>query len=82
MTTLAVAVVAMLLAPQIGWPVAIALGAIVSPPDAIAATSIARRLNLPRRLVIILEGESLVNDATALTIYRLAVARRPRPARA
>ena len=45
----------------------------MSPPDAIAATSIARRLNLPRRLVIIFEGESLVNDATALTVYRLAV---------
>ena len=73
-TTLAVAFVVMALAPQLGWPVAIALGAIVSPPDAIAATSIARQLNLPRRLVIIFEGESLVNDATALTIYRLAVA--------
>ena len=73
-TTLAVAAVVMLLAPELGWPVAIALGAIVSPPDAIAATSIARRLNLPRRLVLIFEGESLVNDATALTIYRLAVA--------
>ena len=73
-TTLAVAVVVMALAPQLGWPVAIALGAIVSPPDAIAATSIARQLNLPRRLVIIFEGESLVNDATALTIYRLAIA--------
>ncbi|MDQ4035389.1 MAG: cation:proton antiporter, partial [Chloroflexota bacterium] len=73
-TTLAVAAVTMILAPQLGWPVAIALGAIVSPPDAIAATSIARRLNLPRRLVIIFEGESLVNDATALTTYRLAVA--------
>jgi CPA1 family monovalent cation:H+ antiporter len=73
-TTLAVAAIAMAVAPQLGWPAAIALGAIVSPPDAIAATSIARRLNLPRRLVIILEGESLVNDATALTIYRLAVA--------
>ena len=46
----------------------------MSPPDAIAATSIARQLNLPRRLVIIFEGESLVNDATALTIYRLAIA--------
>ena len=46
----------------------------MSPPDAIAATSIARQLNLPRRLVIIFEGESLVNDATALTTYRLAVA--------
>ena len=73
-TTLAVAAVVMALAPQVGWPAAIALGAIVSPPDAIAATAIARRLNLPRRLVIIFEGESLVNDATALTIYRLAVA--------
>ena len=73
-TTLAVALVVMGIAPELGWPVAIALGAIVSPPDAIAATSIARRLNLPRRLVIILEGESLVNDATALSIYRLAVA--------
>jgi len=73
-TTLAVAFVVMALAPQLGWPVAIALGAIVSPPDAIAATSIARQLNLPRRLVIIFEGESLVNDATALTTYRLAVA--------
>ena len=73
-TTLAVAVVVMAFAPELGWPVAIALGAIVSPPDAIAATSIARQLNLTRRLVIIFEGESLVNDATALTIYRLAVA--------
>jgi len=72
-TTAAVAAVAMALAPGIGWPVAITLGAIVSPPDAIAATAIARRVNLPRRLVIIFEGESLVNDATALTIYRFAV---------
>ena len=73
-TTLAVAAVVMAMAPELGWPMAIALGAIVSPPDAIAATTIARQLNLPRRLVIIFEGESLVNDATALTIYRLAVA--------
>lgn len=73
-TTLAVAAVAMAIAPELGWPVALALGAIVSPPDAIAATAIARRLNLPRRLVLIFEGESLVNDATALTSYRLAVA--------
>jgi Na+/H+ antiporter len=72
-TILAVAAVAMTLAPELGWPVAIALGAIVSPSDAIAATSIARRLNLPRRLIVIFEGESLVNDATALTAYRLAV---------
>lgn len=72
-TTAAVAAVAMLLVPEIGWPLAAALGAIVSPPDAIAATTIARRLNLPRRLVVIFEGESLVNDATALTFYGLAV---------
>src|SRR5271154_3142361 len=49
------------------------LGAIVSPPDAIAATAIAERLNVPRRIVTILEGESLVNDATALVAYRFAV---------
>jgi CPA1 family monovalent cation:H+ antiporter len=50
------------------------LGAIISPPDAIAATAIAQRLNIPRRIVTILEGESLVNDATALVAYRFAVA--------
>jgi Na+/H+ antiporter len=50
------------------------LGAIISPPDAIAATAIAERLKIPRRIVTILEGESLVNDATALVIYRFAVA--------
>ena len=72
-TTLAVAGVARVLVPDMPWAVALALGAIVSPPDAIAATTIGRRLNLPRRLVFIMEGESLVNDATALTIYRLAV---------
>jgi monovalent cation/hydrogen antiporter len=72
-TTAAVAGIAMLFVPSLGWPLALALGAIVSPPDAIAATSIARSLNLPRRLVVIFEGESLVNDATALTFYGLAV---------
>jgi len=50
------------------------LGAIISPPDAIAATAIAERLKIPRRIVTILEGESLVNDASALVVYRLAVA--------
>src|SRR6266567_3929184 len=50
------------------------LGAIISPPDAIAATAIAERLRIPRRIVTILEGESLVNDATALVAYRFAVA--------
>src|SRR4029453_8180048 len=49
------------------------LGAIISPPDAIAATAIAKRLKVPRRIVTILEGESLVNDATALVAYRFAI---------
>ena len=52
---------------------AFALGAVVAPPDAIAATTIARRVGLPRRLVTILEGESLVNDATAITCLRVAI---------
>ena len=50
------------------------LGAIVSPPDAVAPLSIARRLQVPRRLLVILEGEGLANDATALVLYRFAVA--------
>src|SRR6267142_668261 len=50
------------------------LGAIISPPDAIAATAIAERLKVPRRIVTILEGESLVNDATALVAFRFAIA--------
>jgi Na+/H+ antiporter len=68
-----VAAIAMALVPGMTWPLAVALGAIVSPPDAVAATAIAQRLAVPRRIVRILEGESLVNDATALTIYRSAV---------
>jgi monovalent cation/hydrogen antiporter len=58
----------------LGWAAAFALGAVVSPTDPLAATAIARRLGVPRRMVTILEGESLVNDATALVAYRLAVA--------
>jgi hypothetical protein len=54
--------------------VAFALGAIVAPPDAVAATAIFRRLGVPPRVVTILEGESLVNDATAIILYRFAVA--------
>ena len=72
-TTIIVAVAVHTLAPGVPWAVAFALGAIVSPPDAVAATAIAQRLGLPRRVVTILEGESLVNDATALVAYRLAV---------
>lgn len=62
------------LVPQLPLAVAFALGAIVGPPDAVAATSIAHRIGLPRRLVTVLEGESLVNDATALVTLRMAVA--------
>lgn len=72
-TTAGVAVVAHAVLPGIGWAEAIALGAIVSPPDAVSATAIGRRLRIPRRVVTILEGESLVNDATALVLYRAAV---------
>jgi CPA1 family monovalent cation:H+ antiporter len=56
------------------WPVAFLLGAIVAPPDAVAPLAIARRLGVPRRLIVILEGEGLANDATALILYRFAVA--------
>jgi len=56
------------------WSVAFVLGAIVSPPDAVAPLSIARRMRLPRRLLVVLEGEGLANDATALILYRFAVA--------
>jgi CPA1 family monovalent cation:H+ antiporter len=56
------------------WAAAFVLGAIVSPTDAIAATSVAERLGVPRRIVTILEGESLVNDATGIVAYRIAVA--------
>ena len=56
------------------WGAAFVLGAIVSPTDAIAATSIAQRLGIPRRIVTVLEGESLINDATGIVAYRVAVA--------
>ncbi len=72
-TTAAVAVAARAVLPGMGWAEAIALGAIVSPPDAVSATAIGKRLRIPRRIVTILEGESLVNDATALVLYRVAV---------
>jgi Na+/H+ antiporter len=73
-TAAAVAVVARALVPELGWAGAFALGGIVAPPDAVAATAIFQRLGVPRRIVTILEGESLVNDATALVVYRFAVA--------
>ena len=73
-TATAVAVVAMAMVDGMTWPVAFALGAIVSPTDPLAASAIGRRLGVPRRLLTVLEGESLVNDATALVAYRVAVA--------
>lgn len=73
LTTAAVAVVAHTLIPAMPWPAAIALGAIVAPPDAVAATAVLRQLRPPHRILTILEGESLFNDASALLIYRLAV---------
>jgi Na+/H+ antiporter len=72
-TTALVAVLAHTLRPDMPWSAAIALGAIVAPPDAAAATAILRQVNLPYRMLKILEGESLLNDASALLIYRVAV---------
>jgi Na+/H+ antiporter len=73
-TTVAVGFAVHALIPEIPLAAAFALGAIVSPPDAVAATSIAKRIGLPKRIVVILEGESLVNDATGLVALRFAVA--------
>jgi Na+/H+ antiporter len=72
-TTAVVAVLAHWLRPDMPWSAAIALGAIVAPPDAAAAVAILRQVNLPYRILKILEGESLLNDASALLIYRIAV---------
>ncbi len=73
LTIAAVAIVAREIVPQMSWPAAVALGAIVAPPDASAATAVLRRLRPPHRLMVILEGESLFNDASALLVYRVSV---------
>src|SRR3954447_18720857 len=73
-TSLVVAVTTRLLLPDLPWAASIALGAIVAPPDAVAATSVLRNFNIPKRLVTVLEGESLLNDASSLVLYRFAVA--------
>jgi CPA1 family monovalent cation:H+ antiporter len=73
LTTFAVALVARALLPGLPWAPAVVLGAVVAPPDAAAATAVLRPLNPPHRILTILEGESLLNDASALLIYRLAV---------
>ena len=72
-TTVAVAIVVRALVPEMPWAPAIALGAIVAPPDAVAATAVLRQLRPPHRILTVLEGESLLNDASALLIYRIAV---------
>ena len=73
LTTAAVAGIAHQLVPSMPWAAAVALGAIVAPPDAAAATSVLKSAEPPHRVTIILEGESLLNDASALLVYRLAV---------
>src|SRR3712207_3419260 len=73
LTVAVVAVVVKLLVPDMPWGAAVALGAVVAPPDAAAATTVLKQLRPPHRLLVILEGESLFNDASALLVYRLAV---------
>ena len=72
-TMVVVAVVAHELVDGVSWPVAFTLGAIVGPTDPVAATAIARRLGVPRRQIAILEGEGLINDATALVAYQIGI---------
>ena len=72
-TTCAVAAAAHYLL-KFDWAVGFLLGAIISPTDVVAPLAIARKLGMPRRIVVVLEGEGLANDATALVLYRFAVA--------
>jgi CPA1 family monovalent cation:H+ antiporter len=73
-TALVVAATAKLLVPDLPWAAAVALGAIVAPPDAVAAASVLKDFRIPKRIVTVLEGESLLNDASSLVLYRFAVA--------
>jgi Na+/H+ antiporter len=73
-TAIVVALVARLVVPDLPMPVALVLGAIVAPPDAVSAASIGRQLGLPRPVMTVLSGESLINDAAALTFYKVALA--------
>src|SRR5215469_13908777 len=73
-TTLVVGLVARWVVPDLPWAACFALGAVVSPPDAIAAKAVLERVALPRRLMVLLEGESLLNDAAGLVLFRFAVA--------
>src|SRR4051812_27696046 len=73
LTAFVVGIVVHLLLPAVPFAACVALGAVVAPPDAVSATAIARRIGLPRRIVTILEGESLINDATALVLLRVSL---------
>jgi Na+/H+ antiporter len=73
-TAVAVAVVAWAIVPELPITAALVLGAVVAPPDAVAAVAVGRRLGLPRRVMTLLTGESLINDATSLTLYKVAIA--------
>ncbi|WP_336641732.1 cation:proton antiporter [Microbacterium sp. USHLN272] len=73
-TAIAVGLIAWWIFPDLGLPGALLLGAIVSPPDAVSAAAIGRKLGLPRRIMTVLSGESLINDATSLTLYRVFAA--------
>ena len=73
-TAVAVALVAKQLVPELPWGAAIALGAIVAPPDAVAAAAVLKELRPPKRVVAVLEGESLLNDASSIVLFRFAVA--------
>ena len=73
-TAVSIAVATKLMLPELPWGACVALGAIVAPPDAVAATAVLKTLRIPRRLVTILEGESLLNDASSLILYRAAIA--------
>jgi CPA1 family monovalent cation:H+ antiporter len=73
-TAAVVAATAKLLVPDLPWAAAVALGAIVAPPDAVAAASVLKNFRIPKRIVTVLEGESLLNDASSLVLYRFAVA--------
>jgi Na+/H+ antiporter len=72
-TAFCIGLAARWLVPDLPWAAALALGAIVAPPDAVAAGAVLHRLRLPKRIVTVLEGESLINDASALVLYKLAV---------
>jgi len=73
LTTIVIGVIFKWIFPQFSWPLAFAFGAIVSPPDAVAVTSILKRFDINSRLTTLLEGESLINDASAIVIYKISM---------